>query len=196
MKSWTEAEIDVLMDNYPKHGKEYCAKILGRSTSSVKSKAQKLGIKHTAYSKYVKTQKDHERDIKGLGYSLIDEYIDPTTKIWHKHNKCGFEFKAAPTALITDRAQCPNCASHSLSEPHYLYFIKFEELGLYKVGITKNLNTRLKQFGYSPTLLKSWYFTDGNDARNNEQRLLKGVLCQKLANTGKLRTGNTETFYV
>ena len=193
MKIWTKEDVAFLRDFYPKYGKSYCAKKLGRTESAAKTKAQKLGIKFKDYEQYKKTKEDYLLELAALGFELIDEFKGVRTKIWHRH-RCGFEYQAMPTSIITDRARCPACSSKGFLEPHTLYFIKFEELNLYKLGITKNLSQRMKSFGYAPTVIKTWEFRNGNEARNKEQALLKGKLKDRLCNTGLLKTGNTETF--
>jgi hypothetical protein len=42
---WKQFEIDFLNKNYAQHGVQYCADKLGRSYSTVKSKARDLGLK-------------------------------------------------------------------------------------------------------------------------------------------------------
>ena len=46
-KIFSECELLYIKNNYVKLGRKECAKYLGRSSSSVKSKALRLGIKNT-----------------------------------------------------------------------------------------------------------------------------------------------------
>jgi hypothetical protein len=41
---WSEKDIEFLKENYPRKGKDFCSKVLGRSGSSVFKKANRLGI--------------------------------------------------------------------------------------------------------------------------------------------------------
>lgn len=45
MERWADGEIQWLINNYPKHGKQYCADYLGRSLASIRAKASRLGLK-------------------------------------------------------------------------------------------------------------------------------------------------------
>ncbi len=44
MKEWNTKEVKWLQDNYPIHGKKYCANHLERSESSIRLKASRLGL--------------------------------------------------------------------------------------------------------------------------------------------------------
>jgi hypothetical protein len=66
-KYWTDEETTFLRENYPKHGKDYCAKKLNKSNKSVLLKACRLKIKYD----YIYQQKID----MGLLQSFIFSYI-------------------------------------------------------------------------------------------------------------------------
>lgn len=193
MKHWTEQEVEFLKKYYPLSGKQYCAKKLKRTESSVKTKAQKLGIKYKNY-KTNNEQKPliYEKEAAVFKFKPLEPYKNATTKIWHRHIPCGFELLANPNDILQERATCPRCRD-IVNKTTFTYFIYFEELDLYKVGISCNPITRFNTFGYKPTLLAFNKYTTRGEARAKELLFLRKVNVY-MKNTGKLKTGNTETF--
>jgi hypothetical protein len=61
--------------------------------------------------------------------------------------------------------------------PGYLYYVRFDHVvygPLYKIGITnKSVKRRFKQEKVSFTTIKTWYFENGREAYEMEQRLHK-----------------------
>ena len=128
-------------------------------------------------------------------YIVLEQYKNDSIKIRHKHLTCGNEWFISPNHILRGRG-CPKCAisGFDATKPAYFYWIKFENLNnLEKIGITNNINNRMKQFGYAPTIIKSVYFNIGQQAKDLEEYYLK-LLKPYLTNTGKLKSGNTETF--
>ena len=193
MKNWSKEEIEILEECYPIAGKKYCSKKLNRSESSVKSKAQKLGIKFHNF----KTENElkvlrYEKEAAVFKFKPLEEYKTATTKIWHKHVECGFELLADPNSIIQERTLCPRCRDNE-NKITFTYFIYFKELDLYKVGISFNPINRLKNFGVKPSLLAFKKYETRGKAREAELLFLRKV-SNYMKNTGKLTSGNTETF--
>ena len=69
----------------------------------------------------------------------------------------------------------------------------FKNLTIYKIGVTNNIQKRLKTFGYKPEVILILNFKTGKEAKELESIWLKNILPYKI-NTGLLRSGNTETF--
>ena len=129
-------------------------------------------------------------------YVVLGEYINNSTPILHKHKDCGHEWKVCPSNIKMGRG-CPKCAisGFQIDKPAYTYFIYFKDLELHKIGITNNLDIRLKVFGYTAEILISKHFKLGQEAKDLEQELLKKY-SKYLYNSGELTSGNTETLFL
>ena len=97
---------------------------------------------------------------------------------------------------------CPSCAisGFKTSLPGILYYLKviINSQTLYKVGITNN--TINKRFTYEDrkliTVLHQIHYKSGQDAYNEEQRILKQFKEFKYIGPDILKSGNTELFTV
>lgn len=59
-----------------------------------------------------KTNDDFIKEINNLvgdEYIFIDDYINNSTKISCKHNKCGYIWKITPNNFISNKNRCPKC---------------------------------------------------------------------------------------
>jgi len=126
--------------------------------------------------------------IKDTEYINLTPYINNSTKILHKHKTCGYEWLVRPKNILRGEG-CPACA-HSNSK--FIYFIRFNEFNIYKIGITNNINIRLSSFGSKPSVLKIKELNSGKDALKLEQKILNEFKEYKY-NSGLLKSGNTET---
>ena len=141
-----------------------------------------------------KTTEEYRQQLSKLPYTLLEGYINAKTPIKHIHIVCGNIFKIAPDNLINGGKGCPNCAISGFqpTKPALLYFIYFEELNLHKIGVTNNLKTRRKAFGYTSKVINSVEFNLGKDALVLEKKLLDKY-SDHLFNSELLKSGNTET---
>lgn len=244
--SWSEDDLKTLREVYPDSGAKECAKLLGRSISSVQKKAYRLKIssnnrrkwtqeedkilytfysdlgvnyclakiknvtKTQVYSRVKtlnlvcknsvtkkKTTEQYINQVKALNIDVevLQEYKTNDTPILHNHMVCGTEWLTRPRDILQGRG-CPSCAKsgfNSVSEG-FLYFLYFPPLGVCKLGITKDIEQRRKEFGVDSILLSSKYFKNGGEAKVTEKLFLDHFK-EYLYNTGSLRSGNTETFY-
>ena len=126
---------------------------------------------------------------KLVDHEMLEPFIDVGTKILHRHNVCGFEWRVSPHDM-EKIVSCPQCA-FILSK--YLYYVYFPRLDLYKVGITNSIDRRLHEIGEPYRVLFIQEYSSGHEAYNIEQQILK-YFKAKLVNTGELKSGNTETF--
>jgi len=127
------------------------------------------------------------------GIELLEEYKCSRTPIKHKHQICGNIWEVRPDDILKGRG-CPVCANRGFqsNKPGTLYFIHFPILGLYKLGITNNLNKRLKNFNYTANIINTRTFELGSTARELERNLFIKFKSY-LYNSEELSTGNTET---
>ena len=127
--------------------------------------------------------------------TVIGEYIAANSNIEHKCNTCGNTWYPSPNSILKGHG-CPKCCNstqHFDTNPAILYVVYFPKLNLYKVGITSNLSNRQKSFGHTSEILYIREFNNGIEAKNLEAKYLINVK-DLLINTGKLKSGNTETF--
>ena len=243
---WIQEDIEFLKEYYPTEGAKLCAEVLDRSVESTRNKAYKLNIKtkissrkkynwqylnevpddievledyinsstkilhkHTVcnYEWKVKPnhilsgkgcpkcagniRKTHEQYLKEVprGIKVLEQYTNDKTKILHKHKICGYEWLITPNDILRGYS-CPKCAGKNANQ---LYYIRFPELNLYKIGITNNFKRRLTEFGYKAELISLKTYDLPEEAYKEEQHIL-GKLKPYLIDTGILNSGNTETF--
>ena len=127
-------------------------------------------------------------------YTALEDYTSGKTKILHRHTVCGHEWRVLPIDMLRGHG-CPKCAKYCFDthKPAVTYLIYFPSLEIYKVGVTGNLEKRMKQFGYEPEILLIRHFSAGKEAKELETRWLN-TLEPFMHNTNKLKSGNTETF--
>lgn len=80
-REWSNEEIDFLIEHYEIKGCNYCSKVLGRSSSSVRHKVSRLGIKRKGEGREVRiiSHKDGYLAVSALNFReplhrLIMEY--------------------------------------------------------------------------------------------------------------------------
>lgn len=192
MERWTKEEVIFLKRFYEKKGPKFCVKLFGRSEHSIKMKASRLKLR--APQGNLPNSDSYYKFIQNSNYEPLEDYINSFTKILHKHKLCGYEWAVSPNNLRKIK-DCPNCCSKGsfTNKITHLYLLYIPEINLYKIGITNNLIVRLKSFGLQTILLHSKEFETGHLAYIAEQKL-KDKLKPYLFNSGKLNSGNTETF--
>ena len=193
---WSEEEINFLKENYPNKGQIYCSKSLNRTERAVRDKARKLGISSNN-SRLAKSESlkngEYSKSLLNTNYTSLEPYVAGKTKILHRHNICGYEWKVTPDAIKVLK-KCPQCSLiRDLEGKTYLYFIYFEALNLYKIGITNSWSKRKNEFGEKAQLLNLEEFPTRKDAKLQETILLD-KLSMYMHNSGLLNNGNTETF--
>jgi hypothetical protein len=192
---WSDEEVKVLIKHYSIEGLKYCVNILGKSSSSVIHKANRLKLYTKCAGNIFKTTEKYKEELKNTEFEVLEEYKGSHKKILHKHKICGYIWAAEPSNILQGYG-CPNCANYGFqpNKPAQLYFIYFKELNLYKIGITNNFDRRKKEFGYISEIIQIKDFKLGSEAYILEQKILK-ELKPFLVNTGKLKSGNTETLF-
>lgn len=58
-----------------------------------------------------KSHEQYEKDLAASmpGYTVLEPYISAQTKIFHRHEKCGTEWKTKPNWIMSNQAGCPKC---------------------------------------------------------------------------------------
>lgn len=171
---WSEQEEQFLTNNYAEHGPTYCAKQLNRTYASVNIKASKLNL---TKAKFNSTWSKEETQF------LTNNYANngPT----YCAEKLGRTYKS-----VERKSTELKLRSNHRYKSNIVYVVYFPDLFLYKVGITNNVECRIKQFGQPCVILKTQE-CEPTEAAELERKLLKSVA---LINTGALNNGNTETF--
>lgn len=73
---WTESEISVLIENYPKLGKEKCAALLNKTEGQIRFKASRLGLKARGVSEaWHNKNKEHAEKLRGRKRPEQSEFI-------------------------------------------------------------------------------------------------------------------------
>jgi hypothetical protein len=173
IESWSESEVLFLVNNYSNNGPSYCAEKLNKKYESIKSKAGKLGL--------TKSKLDWAKDEIQF---LINNYADKGPIY------CAEKLNRTYDAVTRKASYLGLQANTIHSNSNILYAVYFPDLFLYKVGITNNIDRRVKEFGQPCVILKTQE-CEPTEAAELERKLLKSVT---LINTGALNSGNTETF--
>ena len=195
-KRWSKEDV-ILLKDLINQGLMYpeIAIQINRSKDSIKAKTESLGLSSNNKSNNKLTNKDLDKRLEGKPIKRLEDY--PKTcqdKIKCLCTICNNIWKISPSNLYKGRG-CPNCAVYGfkLNVPAVTYCIYFKEFDLYKIGISNNHEIRFQNFGYTPEIIMLRQFDLGKDAEALEVQWLENIKDYKI-NTGKLKSGNTETF--
>lgn len=169
---WSEQEEQFLVENYTDKGPSYCAKLLNRTYLAVQGKAQRLNLETNTK---VWTEQEEQfllTNYTNKGPAYCAEKLNRTY------------------AAITIKSAKLNLQTNSYYNSNIVYVVYFPDYFLYKVGITNNVERRIREFGQPCVILKTEE-CEPKEAAELERKLLKSVT---LINTGALNNGNTETF--
>ncbi len=103
---WTESDITFLREHYYENGSAFCAEKLGRTNSSIYSKAQKLGIK--SKHKKLKTTTQYVSELLERELKVLGNYINDYTPISHECSVCGNIWDNSPSHILQGQG-CPSC---------------------------------------------------------------------------------------
>jgi hypothetical protein len=135
--------------------------------------------------------------ISHTGITLLSEYKNTGTKVTVL-GKCGHTWKVLPANLMKDRG-CPSCCTggYKPALPGYLYVLHFEgnSGGYIKVGITNNLNGRLREHNKNGryTIVHTIHNTDGQVIYDLEL-IVKQTFERGYVSEAVCPDGHTETF--
>jgi len=127
-------------------------------------------------------------------------YISMHTHVIVTCNTCGFKFEVTPNNNI--KRDCPGCCEYggfNPKQPGILYYIKVITLNntYYKIGITnRSVERRFGSDMQYITVLHQVHYLHGQDAYNEEQRILKEFKEFRYKGPNVLQSGNTELFTV
>ncbi len=96
-------------------------------------------------------------------------------------------------------SDCPNCAKYGFkpNQPAILYYLSINDGEAYKIGITnRTVSERFESDMQYITILHQVHYKNGQDAYNEEQRILKQFKEFKYIGPDLLKSGNTELFNV
>lgn len=144
-------------------------------------------------------------------YSEVD-YKNAYTKVKLTCKKCNTSFLQYPSTNICGKG-CKVCIkslpkpkrenynrtprkAFFIGKPTILYYVKFEEENIYKIGITsRSTRTRFKCDNKPYQIIKEWLFENGEDALNIEQEYHERFKEFRYITTDFLKFGNTELYF-
>ena len=200
-KHYTIEQIEIIKNGYLNNIPVMdIAKSIGKTSSSVSTKASRLGFKHTYHS--LKTQEQFDKDLveKCPTMQRLEPYKGSNIKILFKCLLCNTEYKCMPKTKLSGY-KCIHCANTNnigykipYDLPGITYLVYFKGIDLYKIGITsKSIKERFYGYKYPYEIILERQFNSGLDAMNLEKEWLNNIEHLKV-NTGLLKSGNTETF--
>ena len=190
-KEWTKEEIQILKNSVEnKKPIKNLVPILNRSLQAIYRKASNLNLKYDYVGKYSERLPEY--------IVALEKYKGANIKIKHKDIRCNHIWLATPHSILEFHG-CPKCkgcgGAFENTKEAYLYVIEFSFVpNIYKIGITNNIKRRIRELGEHANPIYYRYFEQGIEAKKLEKQYLNNVK-DLLINTGKLTSGNTETFY-
>lgn len=159
---------------------------------------QKGGCPECYYKRRTKAHEEYLEELfeKEINFEPVETYINANTKILHQCVE-GHQWSAYPN-LILRGSGCPECAKRGFNpqKSAILYYLRVDDY--YKVGITNNTVEKryeLKKDREKITVLFEKYYERGQDARDQEQAILKEFADYRIHVPELLKSGgNTELF--
>lgn len=164
------------------------------------------GCKHCGNNKIVSANKLSNKEFINRAkithgdrydYSKVN-YINSKTDIVIICKEHG-EFLQRPDTHTYRKSGCPKCSNSGgfdKTKPGILYYLSINNGQAYKIGITnKSVKDRFGPDMQYITVLHQIHYKSGQDAYNEEQRILKQFKEFKYTGPDILKSGNTELFY-
>lgn len=181
----------------PKHGNFYQipnSHLLGNGCTKCANENSERSLKYSINDIILRAQNVHGKlyDYSNSVYTGIVNPIEINCKLHGKFNQ-----------VVSDHLKgrgCPSCATSGFKTalPAILYYLKIQHDNktLYKVGITNNsIEERFTAKDRELiTVLHQVHYKSGQDAYNEEQRILKQFKEFKYTGPDVLSSGNTELF--
>ena len=123
-------------------------------------------------------------NLVGNDYSLIGEYINRTTKVTLKHNKCGYVYQVLPSNFYNG-TRCPKCAPKRISKTKTKSADEYAKEFYQEVG---NEYTIIIPYKNARTKIKIKHNKCGYVYWVNPQSFLAGSRCSKCARADRTHT--------
>jgi len=109
--NWTEQEIEVLKEAYPKLGKckELAELFPYRSLPAITLKANRVGLKVINNIRKGRTNEEYASLLENTNFITLEEYKGTTVPIRHMCCICDYEWNTRPQAVLRKGAHCPIC---------------------------------------------------------------------------------------
>ncbi len=166
------------------------------------SSCRKCAYKLSSEKQRLTSEELNDKSSKIFGNNKFiypDNYLNFMTEIDIKCNTCQTTFLCTLSNHFTSPTGCcPTCRVHggfNPSEPGILYYIKDTVTGYYKPGITNG--TVKSRYGHKLKdieIIETWYFENGQDARDKEKALHEEYSEFRLLNENFVGFGATEFF--
>jgi len=111
MRNWTDNEIILLKENYPKFGRSEKLKELfpDRTLDGICVKAAKLGLKVINNIRKGRSNEEYVSLLSKTSFISLELYKGSTAPIKHKCTICNNEWLTRPQAVLKPGAKCPVC---------------------------------------------------------------------------------------
>lgn len=202
-RNWTKEEVDILMKYHGVESASELSERLGRSESSIVSKAYKLRKQgHTLEKVYVPGKTGVRMTTAQYDQRLLDRHEGTILRLGdftgimkhteHQCQKCGYEWTPCPNKLVNGPGTgCPSCAGQvPMTEEEYYQRI-LEKTG----GTVRALSyPKQKSFTVNGVCTKALgdyeCITCGHQWQSTFTNVLyQGTRCKKCTRTGNLETG-------
>ena len=159
--NWTEEEISIITNNYPRLGisKDMEELLPGRSSKGIQVKATRLGLRVSNPWNRLKTTEQYSSEILHQGIIVLEKYINDATKLKHRCVLCEHIWESKPNNILNGSG-CPICnrgfgsryaSDNTYPDIAYIYLLKIRTKAeeFLKVGITAvPTNKRVWQIKY------------------------------------------------
>jgi hypothetical protein len=110
--NWTEEELAILAEAYPRLGKSEELKNLfpNRTLEGICLKANRKGFKRINSVLKRKTNEEYLELVQNTNFKPLDIYKGSTVPILHSCKLCGHEWMARPQQMLRPGALCPKCS--------------------------------------------------------------------------------------
>jgi predicted Zn-ribbon and HTH transcriptional regulator len=109
--NWTEAELSILKEAYPKIGgcKELQDLLPNRGLEAICLKANRIGLKVVNNIRVGRTDEWYVKELLNTNFVSMEKYKGSTTPIKHRCKICLHEWLTRPQHALKEGANCPIC---------------------------------------------------------------------------------------
>mgnify|MGYP000895555338 FL=1 len=109
--NWTQEELSILREHYPKLGKsiELQSLFSNRTLEGIALKANRIGLRVEHNIRKGRTQEEYTDLLKNTNFECLEPYKGSTEPILHRCKICSHTWNTRPQHALKEGAQCPVC---------------------------------------------------------------------------------------